>query len=132
MPSRRRGSPSRPASLHRLSAGLDASGRLVAWMHRVVAPSIGWQNFPDEPRDEDPDAVDGAAQLSYAVPNLLVDCVVPETPVPLGWWRAVYNGANAFVNESFLDEVAAAAGTDPYEFRRRLLPEDSRLRRALD
>ena len=122
----------RPASLHRLSAGLDAGGRLVAWTHRIVAPSIGRQNFPDEPRDGEPDVVDGAKQLAYTVPNLLVDCVVPDTPVPIGWWRSVYNTQNGFVNESFMDEVAAAAGVDPYEFRRRLLPEDSRLRRALD
>jgi isoquinoline 1-oxidoreductase subunit beta len=122
----------RPASLHRLAAGLDAKGRLVAWTHRVVAPSIGAQVNPDEPREGPPDVVSGAADLAYEIPNVLVDFVMPTTPVPLGWWRSVYNSQHGFVNECFLDEIAAAAGSDPYEFRRQLLPQDSRLRRALE
>jgi isoquinoline 1-oxidoreductase beta subunit len=78
-----------------------------------------------------PDAVDGAAQLPYQVPNILVDYVMANTAVPIGWWRSVYNTQNAFVNECFLDEIAAAAGIDPLEFRLSLLPADSRLRGVL-
>jgi isoquinoline 1-oxidoreductase beta subunit len=121
----------RPASLHRLAAGLDADGRLVAWTHRVVAPSITAQNFPDE-KAEEPDLVDGAAQLPYAIPNLTVEAVQVDTPVPVGWWRSVYNTQNAFANEAFLDEIAAALHADPLELRLRLLPEASRLRRPLE
>jgi isoquinoline 1-oxidoreductase beta subunit len=121
----------RPASLHRLSAGLDASGTVVAWSHRIVAPSIMGQIFPEEKQDE-PDAVDGAAQLPYGIPNVHVDYVMANTAVPVGWWRSVYNTQNAFANECFLDEVAAAAGVDPLELRRRLLPAGSRLRGVLE
>jgi isoquinoline 1-oxidoreductase beta subunit len=121
----------RPASLHRLGAELDQNGQLLAWTHRVIAPSISAQLSGEQEQGE-PDAVDGAAQLPYAVPNILVDYVMANTAVPAGWWRSVYNTQNAFVNESFLDEIAAAAGVDPYELRRRLLPEGSRLRGVLE
>ncbi len=122
----------RPASYHRVGAGIDSSGRLVAWTHRLVAPSVIAQVFGIQPKAGEADAVDGAAQLPYSVPNLLVDYVMVNTAVPVGWWRSVYNSQNPFVNECFLDEVAAAAGKDPYEFRRQLLPEGSRLRRVLE
>jgi isoquinoline 1-oxidoreductase beta subunit len=117
----------RPASYHRLVAGIDKSGQLVAWTHRLVSPSISVQLFGEQDQPSRPDAVDGAAQLPYHIPNILVDYVMANTAVPIGWWRSVYNTQNAFVNESFLDEIAAVAGVDPYEFRRRLLPENSRL-----
>jgi isoquinoline 1-oxidoreductase beta subunit len=121
----------RPMSLHRLSAGLDSERRLTAWTHRLVAPSIMAQAFPGEKQDEY-DAVDGAANLAYAVPNLLIDYVLADTPVPVGWWRSVYNTQNAFVNECFLDEIAAASAQDPYALRQQLLPAGSRLRRTLE
>ncbi len=122
----------RPASYHRVGAGIDSSGRLVAWTHRLVAPSVIAQVFGIQPKAGEADAVDGAAQLPYSVPNLLVDYVMVNTAVPVGWWRSVYNSQNPFVNECFLDEVAAAAGKDPYELRRQLLPEGSRLRGVLE
>jgi isoquinoline 1-oxidoreductase subunit beta len=121
----------RPASLHRVAAGLDATGKVVAWSHRIAAPSISAQTFPDQ-KQEEPDAVDGAAQLPYDIPSVLVDYVMANTAVPVGWWRSVYNTQNAFVNECFVDEVAVAAGVDPLEFRRRSLPAGSRLRHVLE
>ena len=74
------------------------------------------------------EAMDGAANLQYAIPNLHVDYVRAEIGVPVGWWRSVYNSQNAFANESFLDEVAAATGQDPYGFRRALLEHSPRRR----
>jgi isoquinoline 1-oxidoreductase beta subunit len=117
----------RPASYHHCTAGLDKNGQLVAWIHHLVAPSISVQLFGEQDQEGRPDAVDGAAQLPYQIPNILVDYVMANTAVPVGWWRSVYNTQNAFVNESFLDEIATAVAIDPYEFRRRLLPENSRL-----
>ncbi len=122
----------RPASYHRMSAALNQDGQVIAWRHHLTAPSISAQLFgggEDNPR---PDAVDGAAQLPYQIPNLLVSYVMANTAVPIGWWRSVYNTQNAFVNESFLDEIAAAANVDPFLLRRSLLPEDSRLRGVLE
>jgi len=122
----------RPASLHRLKAGYDGTGKLTSWVHRIAAPSISAQLFPDAKPENPPYAVDGAANIQYNVPNILVSYSMSNTPVPVGWWRSVYNSQNAFVNESFIDEVAAAAKVDPFDFRRKHLPEDSRLRKVLE
>jgi len=123
----------RPASLHRLAAGIDGNGKLSAWQHRIVAPSINIQLFPEGTGENRwRDAVDGAAQLPYTVPSILVEYAMANTPVQILWWRSVYNSQNAFVNESFLDEIAVLAGKDPFEYRRELLPVDSRLRGVLE
>jgi isoquinoline 1-oxidoreductase beta subunit len=111
----------RPASYHVLRAGLDADGRLIAWTHRVVAPSIRGQGGEKLEGGLDRGAVDGAVDLPYAIPNLRVDYVMANTPVPVGYWRSVYASQTAFANECFLDEIANAAGKDPVELRRDLL-----------
>lgn len=122
----------RPCSLHRLEAGLDARGQVVAWRHSIAAPSIGAQHFgPPQPGDA-PDIVDGAVELPYGIANVLVEGSIVETPVPLGWWRSVYDSQSAFANEGFVDELATAAGVDPLEMRRNLLPAGHRLRRVLE
>jgi isoquinoline 1-oxidoreductase beta subunit len=124
----------RPASLHRLAAGLDGKGRLLAWTHRVVAQSISQQLFGQAMRAgrERPDVVEGAWDLPYAVPAIEVDWALADVGVPVGWWRSVYSTQTAFANECFLDEIAAAAGKDPLALRRELLPKGSRLGQALD
>jgi isoquinoline 1-oxidoreductase subunit beta len=126
----------RPASYHALRAGIDGSGRIVAWTHRVVAPSVvGWhtpsmlKTAPDQVADE---ALDGAADLAYGIPNILVDYCPITTPVPLGWWRSVYASQNCFANESFIDELAREVGRDPYDLRRELLGNSPRHRRVLE
>jgi isoquinoline 1-oxidoreductase subunit beta len=122
----------RPAGRNELRGGLDAQGRLVAWHHRVRTPSIGAQLFGKAARSGDhPDVVEGAIGFPYAAGALLVDCVVPDIGVRIGWWRSVYSSQNAFAEECFLDELAAAAGKDPLAFRLELLPAKSRLRGAL-
>jgi isoquinoline 1-oxidoreductase beta subunit len=113
------------------NAGLD-SENIRKMFDRIVAPSIMAQLFPEQSREGRPDAVDGAAQIPYLFPNILVDYVMANTAVPVGWWRSVYNTQNAFVNECFLDEIAVAAKVDPFELRRRSLPERSRLRGVLE
>ncbi|MEW5806284.1 MAG: xanthine dehydrogenase family protein molybdopterin-binding subunit [Acidobacteriota bacterium] len=122
----------RPASYHNVAAGIDAEGRLTAWKHHITAPSIMAQLFPEQPLEGAPDAVDGAAQIEYQIPNILVDYVMANTPVPVMWWRSVYNSQNPFVNESFIDEIAHATNADPFDLRRKLLPETSRLRGVLE
>jgi isoquinoline 1-oxidoreductase beta subunit len=66
-------------------------------------------------------SVEGAANLPYEIPNLRVEWILKDPGVPVGFWRSVGSSQNAFVTECFLDEIAAAGGTDPYELRRMFL-----------
>ena len=112
----------RPANLHRLRAVLDGSGRLQAWTHKIVGPSILSRVFPQYVKNGiDPTSVQGAVDLPYAFPNAQTRYVMCNTPVPVGFWRSVGHSITAFTVESFLDELAHAAGADPYRFRRELL-----------
>ena len=112
----------RPANYHRFQAGLDAGGQLVAWTHRIVAPSIMARVFPDSVKNGlDGEAVEGGVGMPYAVPNVHVDYLLTDTGIPVGFWRSVNNSFNAFAVETFIDELAYAAKKDPYEYRRDLL-----------
>lgn len=122
----------RPTTYNRFAAGLDGSGRVVAWTHRLVAPSILLPKFGPLRDGIDRTSVDGATNLPYEIPNVLVEQTVADVPVPLGFWRSVGASQNAFVTECFLDEVAAVAGRDPFELRRELLRQKPRHLRALE
>ncbi|HEX7204754.1 MAG TPA: molybdopterin cofactor-binding domain-containing protein [Xanthobacteraceae bacterium] len=120
----------RPISQCRLSAGLDAEGKLTGLHVRVSGQSINatlnqaaivngqdmrqLQGFYEEPGD---------AQLGYTVPNLLIEYVMRNTHVPVGPWRGVNTNQNGIYMECFMDEVARAAGKDPLEFRRGLMSQ---------
>ena len=122
----------RPTSYNRFTAGLDASGRLVAWTHRIAGTPLRIKFGPLE-KGIDESLVDGAVDLPYAIPNLLVDQLTLElAPVPRGPWRSVGVSHNGFVTECFLDEVATAAGRDPVELRRELLRDKPRHLRTLE
>ncbi|HIJ62679.1 MAG TPA: xanthine dehydrogenase family protein molybdopterin-binding subunit [Rhodospirillaceae bacterium] len=116
----------RPMAFHRLTAGLDGDGRLVAWRHVLVSQSI----IAGTPFEKfmikdgiDATSVEGAADLPYAVANLRVEVHNAASPLPVLWWRSVGHSINAFAVECFLDEVAAAAGRDPLAFRLDLLAD---------
>jgi isoquinoline 1-oxidoreductase beta subunit len=116
----------RPTSMHCLRAAIE-SGRLTAWSHRVVAPSISAQRDPESAAaGYDEQTVDGAANIAYAIPNVFVDSVLIETAVPIGWWRSVYASQNAYATECFVDEVAATLHRDPVALRRELLAKSPR------
>ena len=122
----------RPATYNRLAAALDAAGNPVAWTHRIVAPPILLKFGPLE-KGIDRTLIDGASNLPYAIPNVLVDQVAVDLlPVPRGFWRSVGISQNAFVTECFFDEVAVASGKDPYELRRQLLADKPRHLRTLE
>lgn len=121
----------RPASYHRVSGGLDADGWPVAWKHHIVGPSIRAQIF-HQTNGLDRGAVDGAAELPYAIPHLHVDYLMANTGVPIGWWRSVWNSQHAFVNECWLDELAAAAGKDAVTLRLKLLEKSPRLKGVVE
>jgi isoquinoline 1-oxidoreductase beta subunit len=113
----------RPASLHQLSAVLDGAGWPVAFTHRIVAPSISGQKGEPVPGGIDPDLPDEAA-FAYALENASIENVIAETVVPLGWMRSVYALQAGFASESFIDELAVAAGKDPLEYRLHMLAKD--------
>jgi isoquinoline 1-oxidoreductase beta subunit len=114
----------RPLYVHRLRGGLDAKGNIVGWEHRIVGQSIlkGTPGaFLRVKNGIDPLSVEGATSLPYAVPNLSVELHTTDVGVPVLWWRSVGSTHTAFSTETFLDELAAAAGRDPLELRRALL-----------
>jgi isoquinoline 1-oxidoreductase subunit beta len=116
----------RPASLHQLSATADSAGYPVALTHRIIAPSISGQKGQPGPNGVDPDLPDEAGPV-YGIPNYAIEYVLTETPVPLGWMRSVYALQAGFALESFIDELAVAANTDPLQYRLHLLEKDQDL-----
>jgi isoquinoline 1-oxidoreductase beta subunit len=127
----------RPMYVDRISAGLDGDGRPVAWRHRITAASVTARFAPAgmRPNGVDPDAVEEAEDPVYGrFPNMLVDYVKHDAPpgLTVSWWRGVGPTHNIFVIESFIDELAHAAGKDPFEYRRDLLRDQPRARAVLE
>jgi isoquinoline 1-oxidoreductase beta subunit len=118
----------RPYYVDRLAARLDDKGRPAAWFHRVTGSSIMARFAPPAVKNGvDPDAVEGAADLQYTIPDMRVEYVRHEPPgVPTAFWRGVGPTHNVFVVESFMDELAQAARQDPVVFRRALLDKSPR------
>ena len=123
----------RPAARHLLRAGLGADGSVTGWYHHIVCPSIiakflpGWlpcfvaHLAGPLKGGVDANAIEGAPDLPYAIPNIEVRYTQADLGVPVGFWRSVGHSHTAFAIEVFIDELAAAAGKDPVEFRRGLL-----------
>ena len=142
----------RPYYYDRIAAGLDAQGKPIAWTHRVTGSSIiarvSSELFPKNLRviralglgsvmatmkGLDTDAVEGAVEPPYALPNIRVEYVRQEPPgVPTAFWRGVGPTRSIFVVESFMDELAAAAKRDPFEYRRALLDGSPRAKAVLE
>lgn len=148
----------RPMAVNAIRAGLAADGTITAWHHRTatqsillsVAKDLAAPIFPAAlstgmkawlgaragdlfggPIPDDT-SVEGAKGLPYELPNLAVDLAPVQSGVPVGFWRSVGHSHQAFVVESFIDELAHAAGKDPYEFRRGLLTKKHRHRWVMD
>jgi CO/xanthine dehydrogenase Mo-binding subunit len=117
----------RPAAHHRMEGGIDASGKVVAFRSRIVCQPIAGGRTP-----VDGPAVAGIADTLYAVPNMLVEYAKPSIGVPVGYWRSVGASQNAFILESFIDELAHAGKRDPVELRREMLASEPRMRAVLE
>jgi isoquinoline 1-oxidoreductase beta subunit len=121
----------RQYSYHRMSGSLDAHGNIVAWSHRVASTPIRTTfDSPErlvDPKHVVPPELGGADVLPYAASNFRLDYAPVHCAVPRAWWRSVAHSFNAFAIECFIDELAHAAGHDPYEFRMNLLREDRKL-----
>ncbi|MEX1993789.1 MAG: xanthine dehydrogenase family protein molybdopterin-binding subunit [Steroidobacteraceae bacterium] len=125
----------RPPAHDVVAGALDAEGRLVAWQLHIVGPSVTARMFPGavaDPKVADPFAVEAAQNFPYDVPNVAVDYLRQEIGITVGYWRSVSHALNCFVAESFMDELAHAAGADPFEFRRGLLGKQPRYQHVLE
>ncbi len=124
----------RPLYYHRLTAGLDTQGRPIAWQHRIVGQSIMRGTAFESgmvKNGVDATSVEGAANLPYSIAHLTVDLHSPVLGVPVQWWRSVGSTHTAFSTETFIDELAQAAGKDAVEFRLGMLQDHSRHSRVL-
>jgi isoquinoline 1-oxidoreductase beta subunit len=109
----------RPATCHRMQGAVTADGRPMAWFHTLASTSI--RGYWDPRADPASQEVGGAEQMPYAIPNVRLEFNPVASAVPRAWWRSVENSFNGFAVESFIDELAAAAGKDPVQFRKGLL-----------
>lgn len=119
----------RPMYVHKLRGALDDKGNPIAWDHRIVGQSImAGSPFAAAVGEDgiDPTSVEGASTLPYRIPNLRVDLHTVDLGVPVQWWRSVGSTHTAYSTETFVDELAKAAGRDPVEFRSALLKEHPR------
>ena len=122
----------RPTSYHQMSGALDAQGRPVVLKFHLTSPSVTSRLFPPVVKDGVDPFMTEAAAVPYDIPNQLADVVIHDTGLRVGYWRSVSHALNSFAYESFMDELAAAAGKDPYEFRRVLLDKQPRLKHVLE
>ncbi len=146
----------RPPSFHRLAGGLDADGKLTAWQHKLVCPSL-IPYFAEAAGTVAPQwmrglvntvagslsralpgwigpilGIEGAADQPYEAANVSVGSIAWDPGIPVGIWRSVGHSHNGFVVESFVDELARAAGADPAAFRRQHLAGHPRHLAVLD
>jgi isoquinoline 1-oxidoreductase beta subunit len=123
----------RPMQVAKLSAALDAQGKVTGlriksagdaisprWMERAIPSLAGPVDSPDRTTAE------GLFDVPYAIANQRMEHTATRTGVPIGFWRSVGHSHNAFMIESFVDELAAQAKQDPLEFRRGLLARSPR------
>jgi isoquinoline 1-oxidoreductase beta subunit len=117
----------RPASYHHFAGALDEKGNLTAWKHFQTSTSIEamWNPKGEETAEKSEFAT--AAFIPYQTPNYRIEYKLAKSSVPRAWWRSVEHSTSGFVVESFVDELANAAGADPLEFRLRLIGDDRKI-----
>jgi isoquinoline 1-oxidoreductase beta subunit len=117
----------RPMFVHRMEAGLDKGGKLVAWRHVIAGQSLRPGSGPDHA------ALEGASDSPYveSTPAHRVSTHSPSYPIPVLWWRSVGHTHTAFAMEGFIDEIAHALKRDPAEYRRELLKDATRRQKVL-
>jgi isoquinoline 1-oxidoreductase beta subunit len=117
----------RPASYHKLQGALDANGNLAAWKHFQTSTSIAAKWSEKGMNDPGLGEFGSGATIPYVTPNLHIEYTHAESSVPRAWWRSVEHSSSGFVIESFIDELAAAAGQDPLAFRLKLIGNDRKI-----
>ncbi len=117
----------RPASYHKMQGALDANGNLAAWKHFQTSTSIAakWrENGAEKPEQGE---FGTGSTIPYLTPNIRIEYALAESSVPRAWWRSVEHSTSGFVVESFVDELAVAAGQDPLAFRMKLIGGDRKI-----
>jgi len=114
--------PFRPGMVYQCKGGMDAGGRIQAFETRMAGQNMGTQNPGADKLNYNDSATEGFLETYFSsIPHYSFGDAPLESPIPVMWWRSVYSSTNAFAFESFLDEMAMAAGKDPLDFRRRHL-----------
>lgn len=120
--------PFRACSLNVCKGGLDASGNLAAFEHKIICQDIRNQSGNN---NEASGGVMGGIHKAYAIPNFRVSGVLRKFQVPVTYWRSVYHSTNCFAHESFIDELAHAAKKDPVDFRLAMLKDHRRFHQVV-
>ncbi len=117
----------RPASYHKCQGVVDAAGNLAVWKHFQTSTSIAakWSEKGEE--DNGQGEFGTGATVPYKSPNIRIEYTLAHSSAPRAWWRSVEHSSSGFVVESFVDELAAAAGQDPLEFRLKLLGDQGKI-----
>jgi isoquinoline 1-oxidoreductase beta subunit len=113
----------RPMAVVRVRAGINSSGNVLGWAYRNVSPSLLAQRGLTLGPTGDSQGIEGANALPYLFANRVSEYVTHPSPIPVGFWRSVGASVNTFCVESMIDELALAAGQDPYTYRRTLLTD---------
>ncbi len=117
----------RPAAMSHFKVSLGDDGYPTAWHNRMASPSIMTRVFPNMIKDGiDAMSVEGADDLPFKLTNQRIEAHIVDTGLPVGFWRSVGHSQNAFFVQSFVDELAASAGIDPYVYQMRLLDNHKR------
>ena len=103
----------RPYTYHRIEADIAEDSVILDWRHRIVGPTHGR-------------SVGGSTHLPYAMDHVYIDYHKKKHGVPIGSWRSIGSSQNAFVIESFIDELAHAVGRDPLQFTKSLMKDHPR------
>lgn len=114
----------RPSSYHRFWGALDVNGNVTAWKHFQTSTSIEAMWSPKGEESPEKSEFGTAVFIPYKIPHYRVEYTLAKSGVPRAWWRSVEHSSSGCVVECFVDELAAAAGADPLEFRLRLIGDD--------
>jgi isoquinoline 1-oxidoreductase subunit beta len=117
----------RPASYHKLQGALDNDGKLAAYKHFQTSTSIAAKWSEKGADDPGLGEFGTGATIPYVTPNIRVEYTLAHSSAPRAWWRSVEHSSSGFVMESFIDELAHAAGQDPLEFRLKLIGDPRKI-----